>query len=172
MTRQMATSVPFVSNPDNAAAFWLHNSLWVLLVEGHQTGGSYSLLEQWMRGGTHVPAHVHNFNDEWFYIIDGTLEMRVGDDVVHAEPGDSIWIPRGTVHSFDVTSDVCQVLNGYTPGGVEQSVRHLAEPADRRELPADTFPTPDERTMRLLFNNYWTCEAGAGWEQTNDDPRG
>jgi len=47
-----------------------------------------------------------------------------------------------------------------------------AKPAERRELPPNTLPLPDERTMRLIFNNYWTCEAGAGWEQTNDDPRG
>ena len=58
------------------------------------------------------------------------------------------------------------------PGGFEQVIKHLAKLAERPELPPDTLPPPDERTLRLIFNNYWICEAGDGWEQTNDDPRG
>jgi hypothetical protein len=59
-----------------------------------------------------------------------------------------------------------RALNGYTPAAFEQVIRHVALPAQRREL-----PPPDERTPRLIFNNYWTCEAGVGWDQTTDDPR-
>jgi hypothetical protein len=105
-------------------------------------------------------------------MIDGTIEFTVSGEKLPAKAGENVWVARGTVHSFIVTSDVCHVLNGYTPGGFEQVIKHLAKPAEGRELPPNTLPPPDERTMRLIFNNYWTCEAGAGWEQTNDDPRG
>jgi len=60
------------------------------------------------------------------------------------------------VHSFKVTSAVCHVLIGYTPGGFEQVIKHLAQPAERREWPPDTLAPPDERTLRLMLNNYWT----------------
>lgn len=171
MPETKPANVPLVNGRDTAPAFWMNNTLWLLLIEGSQTGGSYSLLEQWMRKDTPVPPHVHNFNDEWFYVIEGTLELTIGGEPTRGTPGDNIWIPRGTVHEFTVTSDVCHVLNGYTPGGVEQSIKHLAQPTDVRELPPASLPLPDERTKRLIFNNYWTCEAGAGWEQTDADPR-
>lgn len=173
MARQMPPNVSFLSSRDTAPAYWMYNILWVPLIEGHQTGGSFSVIEQWMRkdSGALVP-HVHNFCDEWFQVLEGELEFTVSGEKLPAKAGDSIWVARGTVHGFVVTSDVCHVLNGYTPSGFEQVIKHLARPAERRELPPDTLPPPDERTIRLIFNNYWTCEAGAGWEQTNDDPRG
>ena len=151
----------------------MYDILWVPLAEGHQTGGSFSVIEQWMRlnSGARVP-HVHNFCDEWFYIIEGTVDFTVDGKIVSAKPGDSVWVARSVVHSFIVTSEVCHVLNGYTPGEFEQVIKHLAIPAEKRELPPKGMAPPDERTLRLIFNNYWTCEAGAGWEQTNDDPRG
>lgn len=165
-------NTPFMANRDEAPAYWMFDTLWVPLAEGRRTGGNYSLIEQWTRKGAGaIVPHVHNFCDEWFYIIDGTIDFTVAGKVVPAKLGDSVWIARGTVHSFIVTSNTCHVLNGYTPAGFEQVIKHLAIPAERRELPPEDMPPPDERTQRLLFNNYWTCEAGAGWEQTADDPR-
>jgi quercetin dioxygenase-like cupin family protein len=166
-----AMNTPFRASRDEAPAYWMYGIFWVPLVEGHQTAGSYCVIEQWMRKGTGaVVSHVHNFCDEWFYVLEGTIDFTVDGKLVPAKPGDSLWLARGAVHSFVVTSD-CHVLNGYTPAGFEQVIKHLAIPAQRRELPPADLPPPDERTRRLLFNNYWTCEAGAGWEKTTDDPR-
>jgi mannose-6-phosphate isomerase-like protein (cupin superfamily) len=139
MDRQMPPNVSFLSGRDTAPAYWMYNILWVPLIEGHQTRGSFSVIEQWMRkdSGALVP-HVHNFCDEWFYMIDGTIEFTVSGEKLPAKAGENVWVARGTVHSFVVTSDVCHVLNGYTPGGFEQVIKHLAKPAERRELPPDT----------------------------------
>jgi mannose-6-phosphate isomerase-like protein (cupin superfamily) len=164
-------NISFRASRDEAPAYWMYGILWVPLVEAHQTAGSYSVIEQWMRkdSGALVPR-VHNFCDEWFYVMEGTIEFAMEGKPVPAKAGDSIWVARGAIHSFVVTSDA-HVLNGYTPGGFEQVIKHLAVPAPRRELPPADLPPPDEPTLRLIFNNYWTCEAGAGWEQMTDDPR-
>ena len=45
--------------------------------------------------------------------------------------GNFVWIPRGTVHLFTVTSQLCRALNGYTPAGFEQVIIGLADPAER-----------------------------------------
>ena len=78
MARQMPPNVSFLFGRDTAPAYWMYNILWVPLIEGRQTGGSFSVIEQWMRkdSGALVP-HVHNFCDEWFYMIDGTIEFTV-----------------------------------------------------------------------------------------------
>lgn len=168
---QPAMNLPFRTSRDEAPAYWMYGILWVPLVEGHQTGGSYSVIEQWMRKGSGaLMPHIHNFCDEWFYIMEGEIEFTVDGGKMVAGSGSSVWVARGAVHSFVVIADA-HVLNGYTPAGFEQVIKHLAVPAQRRELPPEDLPPPDERTLRLIFNNYWCCEAGAGWEQTTDDPR-
>ena len=152
---------------DTAPAFWMIDILWVPLVECHATGGAFSVIEQWMRkgSGAFVP-HVHATCDEWFYVIEGALDMTVGSETKAAKAGESVWIPRGVVHHFKVTSDVGHVLNGYTPGGFEQVIKGLASPAAKRELPPSDFPRPDARTVELIFNNYWTAAADTAWALT------
>jgi hypothetical protein len=98
--------------------------------------------------------------------LDGTIEFTVSGKKVPANAGENVWVARGTVHAVVATSDVCHARR---PRAGDQKSH---QPAKRRELPPDTLPPPDERTLRLIFNGYRTCEAGAGREQTNDDPRG
>lgn len=160
--QQIPFSLPFISKSDAAPAYWFVNCLWIILVDGKETGGRFSLLEQHMPKGSAPIPHVHNFTDEWFYILDGELEAVVADKTIVANKGDTLWIPRGTVHSFKVTSDVCRVLNGYEPAGVEQIIKGLSQPAERRELPPQSAK-PDDKALTLLFNHYWACEADLPW---------
>jgi hypothetical protein len=102
--------------------------------------------------------HIHPI-DEWFY---GEMTVELGNQTIIGRAGDSLWIPRGTVHRFKVTSPVCRALNGYTPAGFEQVIIGLAKPAERRELPPLMDP-PDQITIDKVFNNYWCAEARDGW---------
>ena len=77
------------------------------------------------------------------YVIEGTIEFTVDSKTVPAEPGDSIWVARG----FVVTSDA-HVLSGYNPGGFKEVIKHLAVPAERRELPPDDLPPPERPIVR------------------------
>ena len=56
-----------------------------------------------LRGGNYapgagVPLHVHP-GVEMAYIVEGTIEFRVGNQVFVKHAGDSILVPRGTPHS-------------------------------------------------------------------------
>jgi mannose-6-phosphate isomerase-like protein (cupin superfamily) len=44
--------------------------------------------------------HVHHADDEAWYVVEGTLGFRVGDEVVEAGPGAAVLVPRGTPHTF------------------------------------------------------------------------
>jgi mannose-6-phosphate isomerase-like protein (cupin superfamily) len=146
---------PFTTNRDSAPAYWFFGSLWVILADVYATGGSYSLMEQWMRSGFGPPPHVHSV-DEWFFILEGSMDMQVGGEEVKAGPGDSVWIPRGTEHALKTAEDNTHVLNGYTPGGPEQSVIAVGVPAERRELPPEDFPLPPPEKLKYLMNNFWS----------------
>jgi len=47
-----------------------------------------------------APLHLHRKDDEAWYVLEGTLCVRVGKDEVEARTGSAVFVPRGTVHTF------------------------------------------------------------------------
>jgi len=42
--------------------------------------------------------HIHEKSDELFYVIEGTFEIELDNDIISMEQGDIIIIPKGTRH--------------------------------------------------------------------------
>src|SRR5258708_30521230 len=64
------------------------------------TGGHLTLIESHTRGG--APLHVHTQEDEYFYVVEGTITVRCGDEVFEADPHSFVFLPRGIPHEWDV----------------------------------------------------------------------
>ena len=47
-----------------------------------------------------APLHVHERDDEAWYVLEGTLRFRLGDEEVEAPAGAAVIAPRGTVHTY------------------------------------------------------------------------
>jgi len=47
-----------------------------------------------------APLHVHHKDDEAWYVLEGTLCVRVGESIVEAKAGSAVLVPRGTVHTY------------------------------------------------------------------------
>jgi mannose-6-phosphate isomerase-like protein (cupin superfamily) len=47
-----------------------------------------------------APLHVHHEDDEAWYVVDGALTVRVGDDDVEIPAGGAVLVPRGTPHTY------------------------------------------------------------------------
>jgi mannose-6-phosphate isomerase-like protein (cupin superfamily) len=47
-----------------------------------------------------APWHVHHNDDEAWYVLEGTLRVKRGDEVVEAGPGAAVFVPRGTAHTY------------------------------------------------------------------------
>lgn len=47
-----------------------------------------------------APLHLHHHDDEAWYVLEGVLRVRVGNDVVEAHPGSSVFVPRGMPHTY------------------------------------------------------------------------
>ena len=45
-----------------------------------------------------APRHTHP-GEEIIYVLEGTLEYRIGDKPIRVKPGDVLFVPAGTVHS-------------------------------------------------------------------------
>jgi mannose-6-phosphate isomerase-like protein (cupin superfamily) len=47
-----------------------------------------------------APPHVHNRDDEAWYVLEGTLRVRAGKDEIEARAGAGVFVPRGTPHTY------------------------------------------------------------------------
>jgi mannose-6-phosphate isomerase-like protein (cupin superfamily) len=52
--------------------------------------------------GTHwiAPLHVHHADDEAWYVLEGTLGFRLGEEQFEAGPGSAVLARRGTSHTY------------------------------------------------------------------------
>jgi quercetin dioxygenase-like cupin family protein len=86
-----------------------------------------SLLEFEVQPGGEVQPHLHRGHSDSFYVLEGELEFRAGDEVVTAPAGSFVLSPPGVVHSFRNAGSVpARALNLHTPGGFVEYRRELA----------------------------------------------
>jgi quercetin dioxygenase-like cupin family protein len=95
---------------------------------GTETGDAFTLLEGENPPGTGVPLHLERYEDETFYVLEGTYEFVLGDEAVELTAGGFVHVTRGTPHAFRNLGDSTgRVLCLLTPGGIhERFMRDLA----------------------------------------------
>ncbi len=73
---------------------------------GDSTQSRFSLMERTLPpGGRMPPAHRHVGNDEAYFVLEGVVEFRVGDEVLEGSKGTFVLVPAGDEHTFGNTGD-------------------------------------------------------------------
>jgi quercetin dioxygenase-like cupin family protein len=95
--------------------------------EGGDGDGTFSLTEITLEPGYPGPVpHTHRTHVDSFFLLDGTLTLRLEHREVEAAPGSYGVVPPGSVHTFANRSDApVRALNLMTPGGFEQYLKEL-----------------------------------------------
>ena len=76
------------------------------------------------RPGLRLPSHRHNSSAEILMVERGEGVLRLGDRAVQVRPGVALYIPAGTLHSFEGRgSEPFEAIQVYTPSGPEQRYR-------------------------------------------------
>ena len=79
------------------------------------------VIAEWADPGTHpgrpiAGLHLHRDDDEAWFVLEGRLGFRVGDDEREVGPGESILVTRGTPHSYwNAAADPARYLLIMTP---------------------------------------------------------
>jgi mannose-6-phosphate isomerase-like protein (cupin superfamily) len=47
-----------------------------------------------------APLHLHHHDDEAWYVLEGSLWIRRGKEIVDAKAGSAAFVPRGTPHTY------------------------------------------------------------------------
>src|SRR5687768_18129283 len=147
-TTQTPTSKGHAIAEGEGERIWIVADTMTLKATGESTGGSLVLLENLTVPGGGPPPHVHTREDEFFYVLDGTFEIRIGDEVHTVGPGGFAYVPRGTVHNFRNTAETpSRILVGFTPGGMEGFFRESGRPATDDGLAPPVDEDEIARTM-------------------------
>ncbi|TVR52980.1 MAG: cupin domain-containing protein [Puniceicoccaceae bacterium] len=97
-------------------------------IDGGESGGRFSIVHHPMAPrALAAPLHRHHREDEYSYVLTGTLGALLGDHVVTAGPGSWVFKPRGEWHTFWNAGDTpCEIIEVISPGGFENYFREVA----------------------------------------------
>ena len=71
-----------------------------LLADKADTAGAFSVVHGTLRTGADGRPHTHKGSSELFYVLDGCVDILVGEDVVSAGKGDLAIVAPNTLHAF------------------------------------------------------------------------
>ena len=109
------------------------NTLWVLghAIRPFDTDAAYGLIE--VTSPPSVPGpppHFHKHENEFFLIVQGTLDVMIDGEWRRCEAGSFLDLPPSTTHSFINNTDADVVwLTGWRPKGFERFFRDFGIPA-------------------------------------------
>jgi quercetin dioxygenase-like cupin family protein len=153
-----ATTGPMCCGPGDRVSF---------LVTGAESHGGCFIAEGMAAPGGGPPPHLHHFEDESFYILEGSATFQADGQTIHAKPGDFIYIPRGTVHSFrndgTVPARALVIISPAGPKGMQQFFEEsFYRIADRSALPPLITEALGRRMMAAAAKNGLEFVQSAG----------
>ena len=154
MTETTTTLEPLAVSSGGGEARWWLGALAVIKATAADTGGRMTIVEMTEPPGAEAPLHVHHREDEAFWILEGDVTLRVGDATIEATAGDYAFGPRGIPHAFTVGETGCRMLFICTPGGLEDLVRDMSEPAATLTVPPPADAPPDLEWVARVARKY------------------
>ena len=153
----LSSLVPYQRAVSRDASTWYRGSLVTFLAESKDTGGSFALLEATLKPGNEPPPHIHEREDELFYVLEGAFDVFVGDEAFQLQAGGCVFMPRLRPHGFIIRSPRFRMLALFQPGGVEAYFRSMStSPAYELDLPSEaiTYSTADMEPVAQGFVDY------------------
>jgi quercetin dioxygenase-like cupin family protein len=148
--RSTETLEPVVVHRDEGEARWWFESLAVIRATSADTGGQMTIVEVTEPPRAQAPLHVHHNEDEAFWVLDGAVTFEIGETTVEARAGDYAFGPRHIPHRYSVGDAGCRMLFILTPGGFEEVVNAMSEPARARTLPPPSTEEPDVAATKAI----------------------
>jgi quercetin dioxygenase-like cupin family protein len=122
--------------PGEGPSRWAFGDKYTVKSGEHNTGKSLYMIEALVPPGGGPPPHIHHWEEESFYVLEGTVEVRDNDEKMELTAGAFVYVPRGTVHSFkNIGDDPCKLLIMFTPGGKDRFFLGYPNSADNGAPP-------------------------------------
>lgn len=119
-------------------------------VSGERTRGRFAMIEGKARPGNEPPPHIQEWEDELYYIIEGSAAFYCGKDRLVAGAGEYVLLPQGEPHTFDILTPSVRMIIMVSsvderPVELDRYFLAMSEPATSMDLPASatTYATAD-----------------------------
>ena len=144
----LTTASPTIVGPADGASVTLQTIGVRFMIPGADTDTRLSLVEHPIPPrALAAPLHRHNREDEYSYVLKGRMGALLGDDVVYAEVGETVFKPRDQWHTFwNAGDEPALILELISPGGFEQFFAELA--------PLTGGGAPDPEAIDELCRRY------------------
>jgi quercetin dioxygenase-like cupin family protein len=150
MTATEATQTLFLA-PGAGESIRVIGDLITFKLRARDTGGAFTLFEGAVAPGGAEPIHLHEREDETFYVLAGQIEFLIDGEWREAPVGSAIYVPRGTVHGFRNTGETeARLLTLNVPGGLHEQLF-----AAMSQLPPPASPE-DGAALIALASRYGT----------------
>jgi quercetin dioxygenase-like cupin family protein len=153
----MTTPTPHVLRPPGKGkTIAVVGDIYRFLATGVDTAGKYAMWEAIVPPGGGPPPHIHQREEEAFYILEGELTFTVNGERVVARAGEFANMPIGSLHSFRNESQTpARMLITIAPAGLETMFFEVGI-----ELPegATTGPPPSKEEIARLIE--WAPKYG------------
>jgi quercetin dioxygenase-like cupin family protein len=116
-TTQRAETEALVLQRGEGAWFQIGQMRLTVKEAGQRTAGQVVIMEMAVpAGAASPPAHIHRQGGESWYVLEGELDVLVGNQQGRYGPGSFVMIPAGTPHRFANTgTETVRVLLTMTP---------------------------------------------------------
>jgi mannose-6-phosphate isomerase-like protein (cupin superfamily) len=130
----LTTLPPFAQGRNLNNSRWYMGNMMTFLVNSEQTDGAFSMTDYLSKPGNEPPAHVHDREDEFLYVLEGRIDAYIGKEVFPTGPNEGVYFPKSVPHTFKILTPL-RMLILMSPGGFEGYFREMSEPADSLNLP-------------------------------------
>ena len=127
-----------MTEPGEGRATWAMGSLFEHLVDGEATAGSLGAAFVTQPPGIATPLHRHAREAEAFFLVEGRMSYRAGEEMFELYDGCFIYLPKGLPHAFRIRGDRPARLVALTvPAGLLHLYDEVGLPATERRLPGE-----------------------------------
>ena len=81
-----------------------------LFAKGEETGGRFALMEFHSRPGNEPPPHIHEWEHELYYLLEGRMEFYCDHEILSISAGEVVFLPQGKAHAFYIRSPIVRAL--------------------------------------------------------------
>ncbi|HME02226.1 MAG TPA: cupin domain-containing protein [Solirubrobacteraceae bacterium] len=121
---------------------------------GEDTGGSFCLLVDHPPAGWSLPAHRHRNEAETIHVVEGDFELEIAGERTRLSAGESIHIPRDTIHSgANIGQKPGRRVLLFSPAGMERFFLEAGSPTSD----GDTDPAA---VLASAIRHGWEFRAG------------
>lgn len=118
-------------------------------IRGRDTAGSIAIVEHPIEPRRLVPPHTHTKEDELSYILEGTVGVRIGDEIAEAVAGSYVFKPRAVPHTFWNPTDRPAAARDHRAGGIRRLLRRDRPPLRVWHAPGLAGAPGDVRPVRI-----------------------